>query len=247
MSPRDTDLASFVETTIAQFNDFQTPEVSDRGPSPTELARYIDHTLLKPEATQDDVITLCQEAIEHGFRTVCVNSCWIPQCTATLRSSSTVPIAVIGFPLGAGLTAAKCAETELAIKAGAKEIDMVLPIGHLRGKDYDYVYQDIKAVYETCGSTPLKVILETSKLKHDQIVAACSICKGIGVAFVKTSTGFGRGGATVEHVSLMKAVVGDGIEVKASGGIRTYEDAVRMYNAGARRIGASASIAIVTT
>ena len=159
--------------------------------------------------------------------------------------NSTEPIAVVDFPLGASLTTARTMEARAAILAGAKEIDIVIPIGRLRGGEYDYIFKDIKEVHETCEGRPVKVILETSMLTHDEIVAACVICKEVGVAFVKTSTGFGGGGATIEHVALMKAVVGDGIEVKASGGIRTYKDAMRMLNAGALRIGASASVAII--
>lgn len=237
-----------IETVIAQFKDFQPSTVSLDGPSPQELSQFIDHTVLKPDATSADIRRLCEEATTHNFKTVCVNSSWIPFCVNILggRDTKTIPIAVVGFPLGAGITASKSYEAKLAIEAGAKEIDMVLHIGKLKEHDYEYVFQDIKGVYETCRDTPLKVILETSMLSRSEIIAACAVCKEIGVAFVKTSTGFGGGGATVEHVSLMKAVVGENIQVKASGGVRTYEDAVKMYNAGARRIGASSSIAIVT-
>ena len=191
---------------------------------------------------------LCIEAKNHKLKTVCVNSSWIELCDKLLRESQgvTVPIAVVGFPFGAGVTASKCFEAKAAIDDGAKEIDMVIQIGGLKGGEWEFVFDDIKAVYNACGDVPLKVILETSMLTHDEIIAACRICKEIGVAFVKTSTGFGGGGATVEHVALMKAVVGEKIQVKASGGIRTYNDAIRMLNAGAQRIGASASIAIVT-
>ena len=236
-----------IQAAIYQFRDFSYKEPSIKAPSPTELTRFIDHTLLKADATDADIRKLCQEAIDNDFKSVCVNSSWISLCSDLLSSASspTIPIAVVGFPLGAGLTASKSAEAKMAIGIGAKEIDMVLPIGRLRGGDYDYVYDDVRSVYETCGVTPLKVILETSMLTRDEIIAACWICREIGVAFVKTSTGFGGGGANAENVALMKAVVGDNIEVKASGGIRTYEDAVRMHKAGARRIGASASVAIV--
>jgi|SRR5271170_3268591 len=237
-----------IEQTIVNFKDFHAKEVSISGPSPAELAPFIDHTLLKPEATASDIEALCAEAIEHSFKSVCVNSSWIPLCRQVLSSANSpcIPIAVVGFPLGAGLSESKAEEARLAIEKGAQEIDMVLAIGRLRGKEYKYVYNDILSVYGVCKDVPLKVILETSMLTHEEIVAGCVICKVVGVAFVKTSTGFGGGGAKVEDVQLMKAVVGDKVEVKASGGIRTYEDAVRMYNAGARRIGASASVAIVT-
>ena len=237
-----------IEETILTFKDFHAKEVSISGPSPAQLAPFIDHTLLKPDATTSDIETLCAEATKHNFKSVCVNSSWIPLCSHLLSSahSPCIPIAVVGFPLGAGLSESKAEEARLAIEKGAQEIDMVLPIGPLRDKHYDYVYKDIWGVSIVCRDVPLKVILETSMLTREEIIAACVICKLLHVAFVKTSTGFGGGGAKVEDVQLMKAVVGDGVEVKASGGIRTYEDAVRMYNAGARRIGASASVAIVT-
>ena len=241
-------LSEEIQEAIHHFKDFRRKEKSPPGLSPSELAPFVDHTLLKPDATATDIQNLCAEAIQHNFKGVCVNSSWIPLCRQLLSSanSSCIPIAVVGFPLGAGLSVSKASEARMAIEKGAQEIDMVLPIGRLRGKEYNYVYNDVKSVYDVCRDVPLKVILETSMLTCEEIVAACVICKEIGVAFVKTSTGFGGGGAKVEDVQLMKAVVGEGIEVKASGGIRTYEDAVRMFNAGARRIGASGSVAIVT-
>jgi len=232
-----------------RFTDWQYTESSEsKSPSPTEIARYIDHTLLKPDATEQNIRKLCDEAVEYSVKTVCVNSSWIPLCVDILSkyAPTVAPIAVIGFPLGAGLTSAKVAEAKLAIEAGAKEIDMVIQIGQLRSKEWGYVYNDIQQVCSACGSIPLKVILETCMLTKDEIIAACVICREVGVAFVKTSTGFGGGGAKLEDVALMKAVVGERIQVKASGGIRTYRDAVKMFNAGARRIGASATVAIVT-
>lgn len=240
-----------IRATISEFKDFHYSEPADfNGPPPWELNKSIDHTLLRPDATMADIAKLCKEAERYNFKTVCVNSSWIVACNRVfLRKESahvTVPIAVVGFPLGAGITSSKSFEAKAAIEAGAKEIDMVIQIGRLKAEDYDFLFDDIKAVYDACGNVPLKVILETSMLTHDEIVAACCICKDIGVAFVKTSTGFGGGGATVEHVALMKAVVGENIQVKASGGIRTYNDAIRMLKAGATRIGASASVAIVT-
>jgi len=232
-----------------QFTDFQYKESSEsKNPSPIEIARYIDHTLLKPDATEQDIRKLCGEAVEHRVKAVCVNSSWIPLCVDILSKHATIviPISVIGFPLGAGLTSAKVAEASFAIEAGAKEIDMVIHIGRLRSKDWGYVYSDIQQVCSACGSIPLKVILETCMLTKDEIIAACVICREAGVAFVKTSTGFGGGGAKSEDVALMKAVVGGKIQVKASGGIRTHQNAASMFNAGARRIGASATVAIVT-
>jgi deoxyribose-phosphate aldolase len=241
---RSMTLPEKIKAAVSHFKDFRSSEICATGPLPAELSQFIDHTLLKPDAVTNDILKICSEAETHGFKTVCVNSGWIPLCRDTL--STAIPIAVIGFPLGAGLTEAKSAEARMAIGAGAREIDMVLHVGRLREGNYEYVFSDIKSVFDTCGRIPLKVILETSLLTYDEIVTACVICREVGVAFVKTSTGFGGGGATVEHVALMKAAVGKDIQVKASGGIRTYEDAVKMYNAGARRIGASASVAIVT-
>jgi deoxyribose-phosphate aldolase len=236
-----------IAETIRQFEGFKYTESNlSEKPTPSELAHYVDHTLLKPDATAVDIRQLCREAVKYHVKTVCVNSSWIPLCSQLLSKSDVVPIAVIGFPLGAGLTSCKVNEAEESIRAGAKEIDMVIHIGRLRGKDWQYVYDDIQNVYSVCRGIPLKVILETSMLTKSEIIAACTICRQIGVAFVKTSTGFGAGGAEVEDIALMKAVVGDGIEVKASGGIRSYEDALKMYDAGARRIGASATVAIVT-
>lgn len=238
-----------IRATISEFQEFHYSEpIESNGPSPSELHKFIDHTLLRPDATIADIMMLCREAEKYNFKTVCVNSSWLALCRKFLSKSrcETVPIAVIGFPLGAGITSSKCFEAKAAIDAGAKEIDMVIPIGRLKAEDYYSVFDDIKAVHDSCGDIPLKVILETSMLTHDEIVAACCICKEIGVAFVKTCTGFAGGGATVQHVALMKAVVGQDIQVKASGGIRTYNDARRMIKAGATRIGASASVAIVT-
>jgi deoxyribose-phosphate aldolase len=238
-----------IQATISEFQHFHYSEPAEsNGPPPSELHKFIDHTLLRPDATMADIEILCKEAEKYNFKTVCVNSSWLTVCNKFLPKSQcmTVPIAVIGFPLGAGITSSKCFEAKAAIDAGAKEIDMVIPIGRLKAEDYEFVFEDIKAVYDSCGDIPLKVILETSMLTHDEIVAACCICKEIGVAFVKTCTGFAGGGATVQHVALMKAVVGQDIQVKASGGIRTFNDARRMIKAGATRIGASASVAIVT-
>jgi deoxyribose-phosphate aldolase len=240
-------LESKIKDAIDHFGGLEPPVVDEEGPLKSELAAIIDHTLLKPTATSTEIRTLCQEAIEHNFKTVCVNSSWITLCIEILSDHQTIPIAVVGFPLGACSTASKAYEALWAIKAGAKEIDMVINIGRLKERQYVYVYLDIHEVYEACGKIPLKVILETSALTKEEIIAACVICKEIGVAFVKTCTGlYGQGGASVPDVALMKAVVGDNIQVKASGGIRTYEDAKRLYNAGARRIGASASVAIVS-
>jgi len=212
----------------------------------TKLAHMIDHTLLKPEATKEDLTKVCEEAKQYNFATVCVNSSNIPFVARLLKGSPVKPIAVVGFPLGAASAQAKAFETKEAIRAGAQEIDMVINIGALKSKDYKTVYKDIVEVVEATKPYPLKVIIEASNLTDDEKIAACVLSKTAGADFVKTSTGFGAGGATVEDVTLMRRIVGDDMSVKASGGIRTKEDAEAMVKAGADRIGASASIAIVT-
>jgi deoxyribose-phosphate aldolase len=211
-----------------------------------ELASMIDHTLLKPDATRDDLIRVCEEARRHRFATVCVTAANVAFCAGLLKGCSTKPIAVVGFPSGTAATAAKVVETRDAISAGAAEIDMVLQIGQLKAKDYASVESDIREVVRAAHPCPVKVILETGALTRDEKVIACALAKAAGAAFVKTSTGFGPGGATVEDVALMRQIVGEGFGVKASGGVRTAADARRMIEAGANRLGASASVAIVT-
>jgi deoxyribose-phosphate aldolase len=212
----------------------------------TKLAGMIDHTLLKPDATREDLVKICTEAKQYSFATVCVNSCNIPLVAKLLRGSPVKAIAVVGFPLGAATPQAKAYEAKEAIRAGAEEIDMVINIGALKSKDYKAVYEDIRRVVDASNPHKVKVILETSNLDYDEKVAACVLSKTAGAAFVKTSTGFGSGGATLEDIALMRKIVGEDMEVKASGGIRTKEDAESMIKAGADRIGASASVAIVT-
>ncbi|RKH38788.1 deoxyribose-phosphate aldolase [Corallococcus sicarius] len=212
----------------------------------TDLAPYIDHTLLKPEARAEDVVRVAEEARQYGFATVCVNSCHVATAARVLAGSSVLPIAVVGFPLGAMLSAAKAFEAREAIRAGAREIDMVINLGALKARDYQRVHQDIAAVVEASHPVPVKVILETGHLTDEEKVVACALSKAAGAAFVKTSTGFGPGGATVKDIELMRAVVGDEVGVKASGGVRSAEDAVKLLRAGANRLGASASVAIVT-
>lgn len=209
------------------------------------IARTIDHTLLKPEATEADVRKVCEEARKYRFATVCLNSGWIPLAARLLAGSGVKPIAVVGFPLGAATTNAKAFETREAVRAGAAEIDMVINIGALKSKDYEYVLRDIRAVVEAAGQAPVKVILETGALTDEEKIEACVLSKAAGAAFVKTSTGFGPGGATVKDIELMRRVVGQEMGVKASGGIRSREDWEKMVAAGADRIGASASVAIV--
>ncbi|MBI2609189.1 MAG: deoxyribose-phosphate aldolase [Deltaproteobacteria bacterium] len=213
---------------------------------PQDLAEFIDHTLLKPDVTRFQLEKLCKEAVEYNFKTVCVNSSNIPLVVEYLRGSSVLPIAVVGFPLGAATTSAKIYESQEAIQNGAQEIDMVMNIGALKSQDYEIVFKDIEGVVRACKSVPVKVILETAMLGHEEKIIACVLSKLAKAAFVKTSTGFGPGGATVEDVKLMRKTVGTSMGVKASGGIRTYQDAVKMIEAGANRVGASSSVAIVT-
>lgn len=208
------------------------------------LAKYIDHTALTAEKNEQDILTLCDEAIKYGFYSVCINSGYIPLAKEKLAGSDVKICTVVGFPLGANLTSVKAFETQEAIKAGANEIDMVINVGWIKSNKWQSVKEDVQAVLNACNDVPLKVILETCLLTKDEIVKACEICKELGVAFVKTSTGFSKGGATVEDVALMKKTVGN-IGVKASGGVRDTKTALAMIEAGATRIGASASIAII--
>ncbi|RDE85727.1 deoxyribose-phosphate aldolase [Aggregatibacter kilianii] len=209
-----------------------------------QIAHYIDHTALTAEKTDADILKLCDEAIEHQFFSVCINSCHIPLAKQKLAGSNVKICTVVGFPLGANLSSVKAFETQEAITAGANEIDMVINVGWIKSNKWSAVKEDIQTVLNACNGTPLKVILETCLLTKEEIVQACEICKALKVAFVKTSTGFNKGGATVEDVALMKHTVGD-IGVKASGGIRDTQTALAMIKAGATRIGASAGIAII--
>ena len=210
------------------------------------IARRIDHTLLKPDATRAELVKLCEEARKYGFASVCVNTTWVPLCVELLKGSQVMTICVVGFPLGAATTRAKAAETREAIAMGAAEIDMVVNIGRLKGGEHDAVYDDIRAVVEAASGRPVKVILETHLLTREQKITACALSKAAGAAFVKTSTGFSGGGATEDDIRLMRSVVGPDMGVKASGGVRSTADAERMIAAGANRLGASASVAIVT-
>lgn len=211
------------------------------------IAALIDHTLLRPEAVESSIRTLCDEARRYGFASVCVNPYWVELAAAELSVSAVKVCTVVGFPLGANMTAIKVAETEAAIRAGAQEIDMVLNIGELCDGNHEAVREDIRAVVEAAhaGGAIVKVILETALLSDAQKIVACSIAQLAGAEFVKTSTGFGPGGATVHDVALMRAAVGAEMGVKASGGIRTLEDLKNMVAAGATRIGASAGVKIV--
>ncbi len=220
--------------------------VPDAVKTSADIAPYIDHTLLKADATREEVLKLSEEARKFGFATVCVNSVHVGTAARVLAGTKVLPIAVVGFPLGAGLPSAKAFEAREAIRCGAREIDMVINIGALKAKDYNTVLCDIQKVVEASRPYPVKVIIETSQLEQDEKVIACALSKAAGAAFVKTSTGFSGGGATAEDVALMRRVVGDEVGVKASGGVRSTEDALKMIQAGANRIGASASVAIVT-
>lgn len=210
------------------------------------LAAMIDHTLLAADASSAQVTLLCQEARQHGFHAVCVNPTQVYHAAQRLRGSGVKVCAVVGFPLGACVSQAKAFETECAIAAGAGEIDMVLNIGWLKEGLFDHVREDIAQVLHACGTVPLKVILETCLLDDIQKIRACEICRDLGVAFVKTSTGFGKAGATVTDVALMRRIVGPGIGIKASGGVRDSATALALIEAGATRLGCSASVAIVS-
>ena len=211
------------------------------------LNKYFDHTLLKADATTEQIDQLCREALEYDFYSVCVNSCNVAQCADSLKGSDVKIAAVVGFPLGACTTATKAFETEEACKDGASEIDMVINIGALKEGGEDFVYDDIKAVVGAAAryDAIVKVIIETCLLTDEEKVTACRLSKEAGAAFVKTSTGFSTGGATAADVSLRRSIVGDDMQVKASGGIRDYETVMEMIEAGADRIGASASVKIM--
>ena len=214
---------------------------------PADLGRYIDHTLLKPDTTPRDIDVLCDEAMEYGFAAVCVNPVWIRRAAARLRGSGVTVASVVGFPLGANTPEIKAMEARRALRDGAREIDMVLNVGALKGGEYDLVEQDIARVTDACNEVGAlnKVILETGLLTDEEKVIACRLAKSARAHYVKTSTGFGAGGATVFDVALMREAVGEGMGVKASGGIKTRRDAEQMIEAGATRIGASAGIKIV--
>lgn len=214
--------------------------------TPKDIASYIDHTLLNPAATVRELDILCSQAVRFGFYGVCVNPALISLASWKLKDSPAVPISVIGFPLGATLPEVKAFETATVIENGAEEIDMVLNLGAFKAGDDALVVRDIAGVVKAASGCPVKVILETAQLCPEEIVRACQLSVDGGAAFVKTSTGFGPGGATVEAVTLMRKTVGPDVGVKASGGISTYADALAMIEAGANRIGASASTAIIS-
>lgn len=211
-----------------------------------KIASLIDHTLLRPDATRDALRRLCREARTHGFASVCVNPVHVTFCRRELEGSSIPVCTVIGFPLGATTTPVKVAETLQALDDGAREFDMVMNLGALKDGDLDVVESDIRQVVDAAGGHVVKVIIETSLLTRDEKITACRLAQKAGAHFVKTSTGFSPGGATVEDVALMRKVVGNRMGVKASGGIKTLQQATAMIQAGATRIGASAGVAIVS-
>lgn len=215
-----------------------------------KITGMIDHTILKANATEEEVKVLCEEAINYQFATVCINPCYIPQAVHLLQGTEVGITTVIGFPLGNMTFMAKAYEAKEAVELGATEVDMVINIGAMKDEKYQYILHEIEGVVqaakEVSEETVVKVILETCLLTKDEIVKACELAVQAGADFVKTSTGFSTGGATIEDVALMRQTVGPDIGVKASGGIRNYQDAKAMVDAGATRIGASASVAITT-
>ncbi|WP_336776960.1 deoxyribose-phosphate aldolase [Paenibacillus sp. MMO-58] len=212
-----------------------------------EVAAYIDHTALKAETTKQEIIKLCEEAKQYHFATVCVNPGYVALAAQELAGSGVGITTVVGFPLGATTTYAKAEEAKDAIASGATEVDMVINVGLIKSGDFEGVKRDVEGVAQACkGKAVLKVILETGLLTDEEKVRSCEICKEAGADFVKTSTGFGKGGATVEDIALMRRTVGPDLGVKASGGVRDLETALKMIEAGASRIGASSSVAIVT-
>lgn len=207
--------------------------------------KLIDHTLLKANALKNDITKLCDEAMQYDFASVCVNPVWVSYCAEYLKESDVRVCTVIGFPLGANTSKVKAYEAKMAIEEGADEVDMVINIGALKAGDMDTVYQDIQAVVDASQGHCVKVIIETCLLTDEEKVLACQQAMKAKATFVKTSTGFSTGGATVHDVALMKQTVGDHCEVKASGGVKTFEDMEAMVNAGASRIGTSSGISLM--
>ena len=217
--------------------------------TPTELAKFFDHTALKAETTASQIGILCDEAAKLGTAAVCVNAVWIPLAVKILQGTSVLPITVVGFPLGANGTESKCFEAKNAIANGAKEVDMVLSVGEIKSGAGDKARADIIAVKKTCGRVPLKVIFETSLLTADEIATVTKWCAEDGIDYVKTSTGFGSRGASIDDVRIMKETIstvkGAVTKIKASGGIRNLEQTLALISAGADRIGASATVSII--
>ena len=215
------------------------------GISRRELAKMIDHTLLNPSATRDQVERLCDEAKSYGVYAVCVNSIWVPVAVNALRGTDVNVCSTAGFPLGTSLTTVKAFEGQTVISLGAAEVDMVMNVGALKSRDVATVLEDVEQVVKACKPAPVKVIIEAGYLSDEEKVQACKLAQEAGAAFVKTSTGFGSSGATVADIILMRKTVGERFGVKAAGGIRTYKDCVAMIEAGANRIGTSSAVQIL--
>ncbi|HPE68513.1 MAG TPA: deoxyribose-phosphate aldolase [Thermotogota bacterium] len=243
---------SELEQKIAKFRDGFLKTYSFSQPngkmdfSPAEIAASIEHTNLKPTATSSDIANLCKEAAHFHFRSVCVNPSFVSLARSNLEGKAVKVVTVVGFPLGASCTMCKANEAEICIQMGADEVDMVLHQGKLKAGDLDSMFYDIHKVVVCSGKTPVKVILETCNLSTEEIITACLLSKEAGASFVKTSTGFSTHGATLEDVHLMRAVVGKEMGVKASGGIRDWEDAVHMLQYGADLLGTSSGVNIIT-
>lgn len=210
------------------------------------IAKTIDHTVLKAIATHQQIVELCAEARSNGFASVCVNPCWVPLCIKELAGTAVLVCTVVGFPLGANATETKVAETKLAVKQGAREIDMVINIGAAKSADWRLVEEDIREVVKAAAPAIVKVIIETCYLSDPEKIRCCELAMKAGARFVKTSTGFGTGGATADDIRLMRNTVGDRMLIKASGGIRSHHDAIQMLEAGADRLGASSGVGIVS-
>jgi deoxyribose-phosphate aldolase len=240
-SHQERDVDRLVELISERVRDRIDPGASRVGAAPrigpveADLARMIDHTLLRPDAARDDIVVLCSEARQHHFASVCVNATWVPLCRSLLAGSDVKVCSVVGFPLGAMTPTAKAYEARDAVSQGAQEIDMVINLGALKSRDYETAFEDICGVVKAAAPALVKVILETGQLDDDEKIIACTLTKLAGAHFVKTSTGFGQGGATAADVALMRRVVGAEMGVKASGGVRTQEDALRMLAAGGDR------------
>ena len=209
------------------------------------VAKYIDHTLLKPDATESQIRNLCMEALDNRFYSVCVNSVWVPLCSSLLKNSEVKVCSVIGFPLGAMSSQSKAFETSWCVENGASEIDMVLQLGFLKNNQFEFVASDIQTVVAAAKGKTVKVIFETCLLSHDEKIKACEASLAGGAQFVKTSTGFSTAGATIEDVQLMKRIVGNNAKVKASGGIKNLAQAITFISAGAERLGTSSGVEIL--
>ena len=227
------------------LKEYSFKEAKKEDQTKETIAAAIEHTNLKPTATPDDIMALCKEANENNFRSVCIHPSYITVADEALGDSGVKIVTVVGFPLGMNSTTTKTKEAENAISLGADEVDMVINQGRLKSKSYDNVLFDIRKVVKTCGTTPVKVIIEACNLTQEEKIMACLLAKEAGAAFVKTSTGFAEHGATVEDVALMKYVVGNELKVKAAGGIRDLETAERMMSNGATLLGASSGVRIL--